>query len=126
MRLIFRVVPCRRAPCHPCAGLILSYAQRFDIIPQPCPQSPEQKGMYVEPSTNMYRMKRARRSDRSIMGDIISLGQVRALVDLVPVLGEVADNRLTKETLLEGNSEFRLNSYFDKEMFYSLCYGRYL
>jgi hypothetical protein len=82
--------------------------------------------MYVEPSTNMYRMKRACRSDRSIMGDIISLGQVRALVDLVPVLGEVADNRLMKETLLEGNSEFRLNSYFDKEMFYSLCYGRYL
>lgn len=80
--------------------------------------------MYVEPSTNMYRLKRARRSDTSIMGGIISLGQVRALVDLVPVLGEVADNRLTKESLLECGSEFRLNSYFDKEMFYPLRYGR--
>jgi hypothetical protein len=100
--------------------MILSYAQRFDIIPQPCPQSPEKKGLYVEPSTKMYRMKRACRSDRSIMGGIIPLGQVRVLVNLVPLFGEVADNRLTKETLLEYGSEFRLNPYFDKELFYAL------
>jgi hypothetical protein len=68
----------------------------------------------------MYRVKRARRSDRSIMGGIIPLGQVRALIDLVPVFGEVADHRLTKETLLEYGSEFRLNPYFDKELFYPL------
>ena len=114
------MVPCRRAPYHPCADLFLSYAQRFDIVPQPCPQSPGQRGLYVEPLTKMYRMKRACRSDKSIMGDIIPLGQVRALVNLVPLLGEVADNRLTKETLLEYGSEFRLNPYFDKELFYSL------
>jgi hypothetical protein len=100
--------------------VILAYAQRFDIIPQPCPGSPEQRGLYVEPSTKMYRMKRARRSDGSIMGGIIPLGQVRALVNLVPLLGEVADERLTKETLLEYGSEFRLNPYFDKELFYAL------
>jgi hypothetical protein len=54
------------------------------------------------------------------MGGILPLGQVRALVNLVPLLGEVADNRLTKETLLEYGSEFRLNPYFDKELFYAL------
>ena len=100
--------------------MILAYAQRFDIIPQPCPQSPAQKGLYVEPLTKMYRMKRAFRSDRSIMGGIIPLGQVRALVNLVPLFGELADERLTKETLLEYGSEFRLNPYFDKELFYAL------
>jgi len=121
LRIVFRVVPCRRAPYHPCADLILTYAQRFDVIPQPCPQSPEQKGLYVEPSTKMFLMKSARRSDRSIMGGILPLGQVRALVNLVPLFGEVADNRLTKETLLEYGSEFRLNPYFDKELYYALC-----
>lgn len=119
LRLVFRVVSCRQAPYHPCSDVILTYAQRFDIIPQPCPQS-SQKGLYVEPSTKMYRMKRACRSDKSAMGGIIPLGQVRALVNLVPLLGEVADKRLTKETFLEYGSEFRLNPYFDKELFYSL------
>ena len=80
------MVPCRQTPYHPCSDVILAYVQRFDIIPQPCPQSLEQKGLYVEPSTKMYRMKRAYRSDRSIMGGIICLGQVRALVNLVPLL----------------------------------------
>jgi hypothetical protein len=114
------MVPCRRAPYHPCSNVILAYAQRFDIVPQPCPQSLEQKGLYVEPLTKMYRMKRACRSDRSNMGGIIPLGQVRALVNLVPLFGEVADKRLTKETLLEYGSDFWLNPYFDKELFYSL------
>jgi hypothetical protein len=54
------------------------------------------------------------------MGGIIPLGQVRALIDLVPVFGEVADHQLTRETLLEYGSEFRLNPYFDKELFYPL------
>lgn len=114
------MVPCRRAPYHPCSDVILAYAQRFDIVPQPCPQSPKQKGLYAEPLTKMYRMKRAYRGDGSIMGGIIRLGQIRALVNLVPLLGEVADKRLTKETLLEYGSEFRLNPYLDKELFYSL------
>ena len=120
LRLVFRVVPSRRAPYHPCADLFLAYAQRFDVIPQPSSQPREGRGLYVEPLTKMYRVKRAYRSDRSIMGGIIPLGQARALINLVPLLGEVADHRLTKETLLEYGSEFRLNPYFDKELFYAL------
>jgi hypothetical protein len=65
-------------------------------------------------------MKQARRSDGSIMGDVIPMGQVRALVNLVPPFGEVAEKRLTKETILEYGSEFRLNTYFDKELLYAL------
>ena len=120
--MIFRVVPSRRAPCHPCTDLFLVYAQRFDIVPQPNPQSPNQRGMYMEPTTKMYRVKRARRSggSQSIMGDVIPMGQVRALVNLVPLFGEVAEKRLTKETILEYGSEFQLNTYFDKELLYAL------
>jgi hypothetical protein len=97
--------------------VIFAYAQRFDIIPQPCPHSLEQRGLYVEPSTKMYCMKCARQSDKSIMGGIIALGQVRALINLVPLHGEVADKRLMKETFLEYGSEFWLNPYFDKDLF---------
>ena len=76
----------------------------------------------MEPTTKMYRVKRARRSggSQSIMGDVIPMGQVRALVNLVPLFGEVAEKRLTKETILEYGSEFQLNTYFDKELLYAL------
>jgi hypothetical protein len=100
--------------------MFLAYVQRFDIVPQPNPQRPNQKGSYVEPSTGMYCLKRARRSDGSFFGDVIALGRIRALVDLVPRFGETAEKRFTKETVLEHASEFRLNKYFEKEIFYVL------
>jgi hypothetical protein len=68
----------------------------------------------------MYVLKRARRNDGLIMGDIVPLTQLRTLVDLVPRLGKVADRQLSKETVLEYGSEFWLNKYFDKELFYAL------
>jgi hypothetical protein len=68
----------------------------------------------------MYLLKRARRSDRAIMGDVVPLDQIRALIDLVPRFGAEADKRLTRGTTLEYSSEFWLNKYFDKELFYAL------
>ena len=100
--------------------MFLAYVQHFDIIPQPNPQCPSQKGPYAEPSTGMYCVKRARRSDGSFFGDVIVLGHIRALVDLIPRFGESAERRLSKETVLEHVSEFRLNKYFQKELFYAL------
>ncbi|KAH9009323.1 hypothetical protein EDB85DRAFT_1881682, partial [Lactarius pseudohatsudake] len=100
--------------------LFLSYVQRFDIVPQPNPVAPAQRGVYPHPSTGMYLLKHARRNDGAIMGDIVPLAQLRALVNLVPRFGEEADKRLTKETALEYSSEFWLNKYFDKELFYAL------
>ena len=41
-------------------------------------------------------------------------------VDLVPRFGESANNCLSKETVLEHVSEFRLSKYFQKELFYAL------
>jgi hypothetical protein len=68
----------------------------------------------------MHLLKRARRADRSIMGDIVPLAQLRTLVDLVPRFGKQANRQLAKETVLEYSSEFWLNKYFEKELFYAL------
>lgn len=98
------------------------YAQHFNIVPQLRPTGqgqPNEKGPYPEPSTGMHLLKRARRTDGSIMGDIIPLAQLRTLVDLVPRFGKQANRRLAKETVLEYSSEFWLNKYFEKELFYA-------
>ena len=76
----------------------------------------------MEPLTNMYCMKPAQRSDGSAMGDVIPLGQVRALGNLIPVFGEVAEKHFMKETVSDYASEFWLNTYFDKELAYSLLH----
>jgi hypothetical protein len=99
------------------------YAQRFNIIPQLPPTGQGQsneKGPYPEPSTGMHLLKCARRTDGSIMRDIVPLAQLRTLVDLVPRFGEQANRRLAKEAVLEYSSEFWLNKYFEKELFYAL------
>ena len=63
----------------------LCYAQRFDIIPQLNQVSPTQ-GPHVEPTSGMYILKRAKRHDGTILGDVVPLANVRALVSLIPVL----------------------------------------
>jgi hypothetical protein len=68
----------------------------------------------------MFVLKRARRHDQTILGDIIPLSQVRNLVELTPRFGEKADTRLIKETTTEYSAEFLLDKYFDKELFYAL------
>lgn len=74
-----------------------------------------------EPSTNMYVLKRSLRADGIRMGDIIPLSHIRAAVDLVPRFMETADPRLTKESSLEYASEFLLNHFFDRQLYYSLA-----
>ena len=90
LHVVFCLVPSRQAPFHPCVDLFLVYAQCYDIVPQQNPQHPNQKGKFMELLTNMYCMKPAQQSDGSAMGDVIPLGQVRALGDLIPVFEEVA------------------------------------
>lgn len=123
IRLIFRAVPSRRAPYAPGTDLFLTYAQRFDIVPQPnhtVQASSTQRGLFPDPSTGMYVLKRSERSDGTILGDVVPLGQIRTLLSLVPRFGAEANKQLTKETSLEFSREFWLNRYFDKELFYAL------
>jgi hypothetical protein len=123
LQLIFRAVPSRIAPSAPGTDLFLTYVRRFDIVPQLNPAiqaSSSRKGLYPDPSTGMYVLKRSRRSDGTTMGDVVPLGQLRTLLDIVPRFGAEASKQLTKETSLEFSLEFWLNKYFEKELFYAL------
>lgn len=101
----------------------LTYAQRFDIVPQLNPKlsnSATAKGPYPDPSSGLYILKRAKRANQGLIGDIIPLDQVRTLVELAPRFGGSADRRLTKANSLAYSSEFWLNKYLTKELFYAL------
>jgi hypothetical protein len=110
--MIFRAVT-------PGAYGFLAYVHRFDIVPQNNPRFGG-KGAFPEPSTGMYLLKRARRSDKSIMGDVIPLDRLRAPVELTPRFGKEADRRLSKETSLDLCDEFWLSNWFNKELFFAL------
>jgi hypothetical protein len=100
----------------------LAYVQRFNIVPQTMPSgSTTSRGYVPEPSTKMYVLRRSSRTDGIRMGDIIPLSHIRAAVDLVPRFMGAADPRLTKESSLEYSSEFLLNHFFDKQIYYSLA-----
>ena len=68
----------------------------------------------------MYVLKRAHCTDGLQMGDIIPLSHIHAPVDLVPQYMHAADIWLTKETSLKYSSEFLLNNFFDKQLYYLL------
>ena len=68
----------------------------------------------------MYVLKHSQQSDRTVIGDVVPLQQIRTLLDLVPQFGEAANKQCTKEMSLELSLEFWLNKYFEKELFYAL------
>ncbi len=89
-------------------GRFLAYVRHFDSLSQP------------DATTGLYLLKRARRSNGGLMGDIVPLDQIRALVDITPRFELRADLQLTKGSSSALSSEFWLNKYFDKELFYAL------
>ncbi|KAG1834477.1 hypothetical protein EV424DRAFT_1468577 [Suillus variegatus] len=85
----------------------LTYVQQFDIGDR-------------EPATRLHLLKRAKRSNRTRIGDIIPVTQFRAPVNVVPRFGASADNRLTPYNSTKHSSEFWLNRYWDKNTFFPL------
>lgn len=103
--------------------IFLAYIQRFDIIPQLNPLisgSTTQRGQYPDPSSGMYVVKKATRSNGTPIGDIVPLNQLQSLVDLTPRFGAKADTRFDKTNSLACATEFWLNKYFDKDLFFAL------
>ena len=70
----------------------------------------------------MHLLKKATRANGARIGDIVPLDQIRALVDLTPRFGSKANARLTSFSSMAYSTEFWLNKYFDKELFYALSY----
>lgn len=98
----------------------LAYVQRFDIIPQPKFEGSAERGPYPEPASSLYLLKRGKRANGEIIGDIVPLNQIRALADVPPRFGAKANCTLSKENSHSVSTEFRLNKYFDKEMFLAM------
>ena len=122
IRLIFRIVhpPDSVVPLGSPTASFLAYVQRFDVIPQAPSSGSNTRGHVPERATNMYVLKRSTRADGARLGDIVPLSHIRVAVDLVPRFMEAADSRLMKESSLEYSSEFLLNHFFDKQLYYSL------
>jgi hypothetical protein len=73
-----------------------------------------------DPVSGMFALKWSRRVDGSLMGDIVPLSQCRVPVEVTPRFFEQADPHLNANNSLELSSEFWLDKYFDKELFFAL------
>ena len=97
------------------------YVRRYDIVPQQNPAGHgARRGSFPETATGLYLLKRAKHSNGEYMGDIVPLDQVRVLVDISPRFGHKAPSQLTSANSLQFSSEFWLNKYFNKELFFAL------
>ncbi len=97
----------------------LAYVQRFDVVHQTDPDSGV-RGLFRDPATTMYQLKRARRTNGSPMGDVVLLERLRAIVDLGPRLGKKANKKLTYQTILDYCNDLHLNHFYTKELFWGL------
>ncbi|KAF5329324.1 hypothetical protein D9619_008912 [Psilocybe cf. subviscida] len=121
VKILFRIVPLRHQPAQD--DCFLSYVHRFDIVPQinePMSGSATRRGPYPEPASSLFILNRARRSDGSLVGDIMPVRQIRELVELIPRFGMKADRRYTQYNSLNTCSTFYLNKYLSKELYYAL------
>ena len=100
--------------------MFLAYAKRFDVIPQPTHFGSTTCARCPDPVTGMYVMKRASRSNSTRMGGVVPLSQIQTAAPLIPKYGPKADPKLTSRNSLEFSTEFFLNRFFDKELYYFL------
>ncbi|KAG0703857.1 hypothetical protein DFH29DRAFT_981702 [Suillus ampliporus] len=95
----------------PTSGLsdqFITYIQRFDISSE------------RDPASQLHVLKRSKCSNGTRMGDIIPVSQLRAPVHLVPRFGATADMRFTAYNSMEHTTEFWLNYFWDKNIFFAL------
>jgi len=117
MRIILRPIWGDKLPI---GDLNLAYAQRFDIIPQPLSSSLNATpAPGRDPTTHMYILRRSLRSDSSRLGDIVPLSRIRTPAQLTPRFGPRADPHLSSQNSLEFSTAFYLNSYSEKEIYYT-------
>lgn len=82
------------------------------------------RGHCPDPVTGMYVMKRSLRSSSARLGDVVPLSQARIPAPLIPQYGDRADPKLTAQNSLEFSTEFHLNHFFDKELYYFMLWNR--
>jgi hypothetical protein len=72
------------------------------------------------PSIDMFLLHRHLRSNRSRMGDIMQLTDIREVVELVPRFGARMDEQLNCDNSLDIPESFYLNNFADKETFHAI------
>ena len=118
IRLIMQIIPLERTMFEESLNSFLTYVQRFDIV-SPTARS-AQGAPLPDPVTKMHVLRRSTHADGSRLGDVIPLSHLRAPVHLIPRFFDTADTRLTKENSLEYCTEFYLNKFFSKYLYYCL------
>ena len=93
--------------------------QRFDIVSQYCSDG-YALGPVPNPVTGMYALRRSLRSEGSRQGGIVQVSHFRSGISLVPCFQRQLDERLNRDNCMDFFSEFWLNDYFDKEIFWIL------
>jgi len=104
-------------------NVFLLYAERFDLLPQPTAYGSTSRGYSPDPATGMYVVKRSLRSNGVRLGDVVPLSQARIPAPLIPRYGDRADPKLTAQNSLEFSTEFYLNHFFDKELYYFMLWN---
>jgi hypothetical protein len=74
----------------------------------------------MDPIMGLCALKCVLQADKSRLGDVIPVTHLRAAVQLIPHFEAAADSHLTMQTSLEYSTEFWLNKYVEKEMFWAL------
>ncbi|KAJ3834116.1 hypothetical protein F5878DRAFT_545408 [Lentinula raphanica] len=128
VKMIFAPTYGRNKNHHPRTDEFLAYCKRFDVVNQPPPPSQYAnipcyqawKPNYPDYFSGCYVLKKALRSNGEPFGDIIPVSQFRAQVDVAPRLRGAADSRLTRSNVMAYATDYLLNKFWEKELWYAL------
>ena len=93
----------------------MAYIQPFEFV-----SSGGARRGQPDPASGMHSLKRSLDADGTRVGYIVPLLHLVSPVQLIPKFGEQADARLTMQTCLEYSTEFWLNKYEEKEVFWAI------
>ncbi|KAH9166213.1 hypothetical protein EDB89DRAFT_2115908 [Lactarius sanguifluus] len=120
VRMVFQPISCEQPSesIHP----LLCYVQKFSFAGRRAEDGTRSK----EQNVGMYLVRRQFRAptvgsgERMRMGDITPIIDIARAVDIVPVYGARMDPRITAENSLDIPTDFYLNDFSDKEIYYTL------
>lgn len=95
----------------------LAYVEGLDIVSQEDPISGRSKQI-PNPVNDMYVLKRKRRPNGDLHGEVVQLQQVTTPVECCPKFGENMDKRLKYYNSYHLSENFYLNHFCDPEVFY--------